>query len=569
MLVSAFFEMISLGAVVPFIGALVSPDKVFNQPLVRRVAETFGVSYPDQLVIPLTIAFIVAAFTSAAIRLLLTWVSTKFSNAIGADFSIEMYRRTLHQPYRVHLERNSSEVISGITTKSWICVSVLQYFLGLISSTVLFITLLFTLIAIDPLATGIAVFFFGVSYGLITLACRRRLRIYSEQMARESTRVVKALQEGLGGIRDVLLSGSQAVYCDIYRQADLPYREANGSIGFIAASPRFVMEAFGMALIAGLACGLSRGTGGIANTLPVLGALAIGAQRLLPTLQQIYGTWTSIVAHQSSLSQAIDLLDQPLPVHALAPEPEPMEFKDTIRLRSVSFRYLKDGPCVLDGLNLTIPKGDRVGFVGVTGSGKSTLLDLIMGLLEPIEGEILVDGLPITDEYRRSWQRTIAHVPQSVFLADISVAENIAFGIPRHAIDMERVRNAAQQAQISGFIESCRDGYNAYVGERGIRLSGGQRQRIGIARALYKQVSVLVFDEATSSLDNATEQAVMDSIENLNRDLTIFIVAHRLTTVRRCDNIVELAHGRVVAQGSYEQLLERSPSFRRMALVVA
>jgi ATP-binding cassette subfamily B protein len=258
-----------------------------------------------------------------------------------------------------------------------------------------------------------------------------------------------------------------------------------------------------------------------------------------------------------------------VPADAHLPIPAPLSFGDAIRFESVCFRYGSDGPWVLDGLSLAIPKGARIGFVGTTGSGKSTTLDLLMGLLEPASGQILVDGAPVNGERRRAWQRTIAHVPQSIYLADTTVAENIAFGVPREAIDPERVRQAARQAQIAEFIESRPDGYQAFVGERGIRLSGGQRQRIGIARALYKQATVLVFDEATSALDNATEQAVMDAIENLDRELTILIIAHRLSTVQRCDTIIELEHGRVVAQGSYEQLLERSPSFRRMARAAA
>ena len=229
------------------------------------------------------------------------------------------------------------------------------------------------------------------------------------------------------------------------------------------------------------------------------------------------------------------------------------------------FRYSSDTPWVLDGFNLTISKGARVGFVGSTGSGKSTTLDLLMGLLMPTEGELLVDGQPVSGNRLRAWQRTIAHVPQSIYLADATLAENIAFGVPRDAIDLQRVQQAARQSQIADFIENRPEGYRAYVGERGIRLSGGQRQRIGIARALYKQASVLVFDEATSALDNATEQAVIDAIESFNRDLTILLIAHRLTTVRRCDIIVELEHGRVAAQGTYEQLLECSPSFRQIA----
>jgi ATP-binding cassette, subfamily B, bacterial PglK len=321
-----------------------------------------------------------------------------------------------------------------------------------------------------------------------------------------------------------------------------------------------------MVLIAALAYGLSRQEGGIATALPVLGALAVGAQRMLPALQQTYASWASIAGSQGVLADVIELLDQPIPEDLLQPAPEPLQFRTTIRFDRVRFRYSSDGPWVLNGLDLTITKGARLGFVGATGSGKSTAMDLLMGLLEPTDGQILVDSEPLSRNRVRAWQRTIAHVPQSIYLADATLAENIAFGVPPGAVDIERVRRAARQAQIADFIESRPQGYDALVGERGVRLSGGQRQRIGIARALYKRASVLVLDEATSALDNVTEQSVMDAIEGLDRELTILVIAHRLTTVRRCDSIVELQHGRVVAQGRYEQMLECSSSFRQMAL---
>jgi ABC-type multidrug transport system fused ATPase/permease subunit len=403
---------------------------------------------------------------------------------------------------------------------------------------------------------------FGGSYAAITWAFRRRLRLNSRRIASERTLLIKALQEGLGGIRDVLLDGTQPVYCDVYRQADVPLRRAQANIAVIGSGPRFIMEALGMVLIAVLAYGLRNRPGGMATALPVLGALALGAQRLMPALQQGYSAWTGILGSHGSLADALELLDQPVPAELLQPAPDPLPFQDAIRFEGVRFRYASEGPWVLDDLNLTVRKGARVGFVGATGSGKSTALDLLMGLLTPTEGAVLVDGQPISGNRARAWQRTIAHVPQSIYLADTTIAENIAFGIPRDAIDLSRVKEAARQAHIADFIESRDEGYNAFVGERGVRLSGGQRQRIGIARALYKRASVLVFDEATSALDNATEQSVMEAIEALDRELTILLIAHRLTTVRRCDTIVEMEHGRVVAQGTYEQLLESSRSFR-------
>jgi len=437
--------------------------------------------------------------------------------------------------------------------------------LALTSSTVLMMAIISALIAIDPMVASVSAVGFGASYVLITGMFHRRLHRNSQRIAYEQTQVVKALQEGLGGIRDVLLDGTQPVYCNIYRQADLPLRRAQGNNTFIGQSPRYAMEALGMVLIAALAYVLGRQAGGIATAIPVLGALALGAQRLLPALQQSYSAWAGIAGSHASLADTIALLDQPLPAELLQPAPLPLPFKNTIHFDTVRYRYTSDGPWVLDGLNLTIPKGARVGLVGSTGSGKSTTLDLLMGLLIPTEGAILVDGHPISNNRVRAWQRSIAHVPQIIYLADTTLAENIAFGVPTETIDLDRVRQAARQAQIANFIENSPKGYQAFVGERGIRLSGGQRQRIGIARALYKQASVLVFDEATSALDNATEQSVMDSIEGLSSDLTILLIAHRLSTVRRCDTILELEQGRLVASGTYEQLLELSPSFRKMA----
>jgi ATP-binding cassette subfamily B protein len=565
MLASALAEVVSLGAVLPFLSILVAPDRVLSHPFAAHIALAWGITSPDQLVFPLTFAFGAAALMAGAIRILLLWVMTRLTNATGSELSIEVYRRTLYQPYKVHVARNSSEVIGGINKVNGV-VGVLLSSLILVSSSVLLVAIMLTLIVIDPMVASVAAIGFGSSYAAITWMSRRQLQRNSQRIAHEQTQVIKALQEGLGGIRDVLLDGTQPVYCEIYRQADHPLRRAQGNNGVIAQSPRYIMEALGLVMIAALAYALSQKVEGIATALPVLGALALGAQRLLPALQQIYGAWVGVASNHASLADIIALLDQPLPSELLGFAPVPLPVQNTISFEAVRYRYTGEGPWVLDGFNLIISKGARVGFVGSTGSGKSTTMDLLMGLLLPTEGKLLVDGHPILGSRLRAWQQSIAHVPQNIYLADTTLAENIAFGVPCNDIDLGRVKQAARHAQIAEFIESRPEGYQAYVGERGIRLSGGQRQRIGIARALYKQASVLVFDEATSALDNVTEQSVMDAIEGLNRDLTILFIAHRLSTVRRCDTIVELEHGRVVAQGSYEQLLECSPSFRSMAM---
>lgn len=565
-LVSAFAEVMSLGAVLPFLAVLTAPERLFAYPLVTQVAQAWGIASAQGLILPLTIIFAAAALLAGALRMLLLWAGMRLGLTSGSDLSTELYRRTLYQPYQVHVSRNSSEVIAGITQKvNSIAFGVLQPVLVLLSSVVLLASVVAVLVVIDPFAATVAALGFGASYTIIAAITRRRLRQNSELVAREQTQVVKALQEGLGGIRDVLLDNAQPLYCEIYRKADHPLRRAQSDSQFINISPRYAMEAVGMVLIAALAYALSQQNGGVAGALPVLGALALGAQRLLPALQQSFGAWATIVSCQASLAETLALLDQPLPPEAFQPPAAPLDFKNHIHFDQVRFRYSDTTPWVLDGLDLTITKGTRVGFVGSTGSGKSTTLDLMMGLLLPTEGQLLVDGKPVSGDHLRAWQRTIAHVPQSIYLADTSLAENIAFGVPRQLIDMSRVREAAQQAQIAEFIESRTGGYNAHVGERGIQLSGGQRQRIGIARALYKKASVLIFDEATSALDNATEQSVMTAIDGLDRGLTILLIAHRLTTVMNCDVIIELEHGKVASQGSYDELLTHSASFRQLA----
>lgn len=567
--VSAIAEVISLGAVLPFLGILISPGRAFRQPLVAEFARRFDIVSPDQLVLPLTIGFIVAALVAGAIRMLLLWVSTRLAFASGADLSVEVYRRTLYQPYGVHVARNSGSVISGIINSVNNAAGVLLSLLTLTSSLVLLLAVTLALIAIDPMMALVSTLGFGALYRIVTWMSHSRLELNSKRIADEHVRVVKALQEGLGGIRDVLLDGTQPIYCQVYGHADRRLRHAFGNNNFIGQSPRFAMEALGMVLLALLAYAASHRAGGVASALPALGALALGAQRLLPALQQIYSSWANIVGSQASLVDAIALLDQPIPAELLLPVPKPVPFQDSIRFEAVRFRYATDAPWALDGLNLTIRKGARIGFVGSTGSGKSTAFDLLMGLLSPTEGALFVDGVRIDGDRIRGWQQTIAHVPQSIYLADATLAENIAFGVQREMIDHQRMQQAATQAQIADVIERRPEGYDAFVGERGIRLSGGQRQRIGIARALYKQASVLVFDEATSALDNTTEQSVMEAIHGLSQDITILLIAHRLSSVRRCDLIIELEDGKVVAQGSYEYLLEHSPSFRRMANAAA
>ena len=553
-LMASFAEVLSIGAVIPFLAVLTAPESIFELPAAQPVVHAIRLTEPKQLILPLTVAFGMAALIAGAMRLLLLWASTRLSFAAGADLSISIYRRTLYQPYNVHYARNSSEIIDGISNKTKGVIVVINMVLTLISSSIMLATIILALFAINPIIAMTAFGGFGLIYLFITRITRKKLLINSQLIARESSQVIKSLQEGLGGIRDILIDGSQEVYCNIYRKADIALRYATGNNSFISASPRYAMEALGMVFIAILAYSLAQQSDSIAKAIPLLGVLALGSQRLLPVLQQAYAAWSSILGWQASFQDTLDLLDQALPEYADKPMVQPISYQHHIKLRKLSFRYSQEAPAVFNNLNLTIVKGSRIGFIGETGSGKSTLLDILMGLLQPAKGFLEIDNQVISSSNNRAWQAHIAHVPQAIFLADSTIEENIAFGVPKGEIDLHRVRQAAHQAQIAVSIESWPEKYQTFVGERGIRLSGGQRQRIGIARALYKRADVIIFDEATSALDNETEEAVMEAIGSLNKDLTLLIIAHRTSTLKNCTQIIELGDGGIKRKGNYLEI---------------
>lgn len=532
-------EIVSIGAVLPFLGALSAPEKVFASRYARPLVDWFDLAEPSQIILPLTVAFCAASLLAGAMRVTLLRASLGLSFAVGADISNEVYRRTLYQPYSVHISRNSSEIINGISIKTnEVIFYIIMPAMTLISAAFMITAIVTALAAFIPFAALAAFALFGTFYALLVKYLRRKLKANSEQIARESTNSIKYLQEGLGGIRDILIDGTQETFSRTFRKSDSILRNAQSNNQFLAQSPRFVMESAGMVLIAGIAFGLSQGMSGVASTLPTLAALALGLQRLLPALQQGYHSWSTIHGAQSSLRDALELLGQPMPPPDANPA-APITFSRDIQLEDVSFRYGAATPWVLKDVNIVISKGSRIGFVGTTGSGKSTLLDIVMGLLHPSKGRVLVDGVAITVGNVAQWRAHVAHVPQTIFLTDGSVRENIAFGVPVGDIDEAAVREAARCAQIGDAIESWPKGYETVVGERGVQLSGGQRQRIGIARALYKRADLIIFDEATSALDTTTEEAVMESIESLSGEITVLIIAHRLSTLKNCGQVIE------------------------------
>lgn len=554
-------ELASLGMVLPFLGVLTAPDRVFQNPWVQPLVSDLGLVTPNQLLLPLTILFTMAAVLSGATRLALLWAQTRLGNAIGNDLGSAAYRRTLFQPYPVHLSRNSSEVVAALMTK----INTVVYFiviptLTIITSAFIVLAILVFMFFVDLDLTLMAISGFGCLYGIVVLITRHRLALNGQRVTLSQNRVAQVVQEGLGGIRDILIDGLQETYCQVYRQADKQLRRALSSIAIMGGAPRPMIEAFGIVLIGALAYMLAIRTESMSSAIPVLGALALAAQRLLPLVQQGYAGWSSMVGGKDSLRDVLSLLEQPLPASSNELSAIPISFRKQINLCDLHFRYSPEGPWILNGIDLLIAKGSRVGFIGGTGSGKSTLLDIVMGLLSPTMGSIRIDGVEVDQSNQRAWQSRIAHVPQAIYLADATIAENIAFGVPSQDIDLARVKEAAQRAQISGVIESWSKGYDSIVGERGMRLSGGQRQRIAIARALYKSADVIIFDEATSALDNNTERAVMEAINALSSDLTVLIVAHRLTTLEKCDQIIELGGGVIQRIGAYPEVVSSSSS---------
>jgi len=559
MVIASFAEMISIGAVLPFLGVLTDPDAVYQYKYAQPFIELLKIETHEHLMSLVTILFITAAITSATIRITLLYVVTRLSFVTGSDISVSMYEKTLYQQYSVHITRNSSEIINSIVQKSNLVIhEVINSLLVLISSVFMIVGIVLVLFMINIQIALYSIISFSIIYWLIVQYTKEKLNSNSNKIAQESTNTIKALQEGLGGIRDVLIDGSQKVYCEIYRKADLQLRLATGVNRFIAMSPRYLIESVGMILIAVLAYFLSQHENGIIDAIPVLGALALGAQRLLPVSQQVYASVSAIIGARSSFQDVLKLLDQKIPDYVGAILPPPIPFNKDIVLHDISFKYSDSSKLVLNDLNIKIIKGSKTGLIGQTGCGKSTILDILMGLLQPVQGGILIDGHKLEKEDYLGWQRHIAHVPQFIYLSDGTIEENIVLGTAKKEINYERLNLAVRRAQLSNLIESWDDKYQTIVGEQGVKLSGGQRQRIGIARALYKEADLLILDEATSALDDKTEKKIMDSINNVDKSITVIIIAHRLTTLKECDQIIEVKRDNVVREVSYDQLMRAS-----------
>jgi ABC-type multidrug transport system fused ATPase/permease subunit len=565
MLLSSLSEVVSLGAVIPFLGALSNTSSLLDNPTLKPILAFFNIQSSYHLVIALSVIFIVAVIFTSVIRILTINIQTHLAAIISSDLSCQIYNKTLLQPYEFHLMQNSSELINSVTTDTrQLTNAILIPLISAVSTSFISVALILALFLINTFAAFFVVFVLGGIFVLLYFLRRKLLAQNSQVLVANTQKQIRVVQESLGGIRDVLLGGTHRFFQTAYRNSDRPFRHALASNTTLSLTPRYIVEGAAMVAMALLTLSLGK-DGDFSLAVPVLGSLALGANRLLPALQQTFSSLVKIQGARSSLRRLLAGLQLGVdPLSNWQPE-EGLVLEKALVFENVWFRYSEQTSWVIKNLNLTINAKTTVGFVGSTGSGKSTTADLILGLLKPKKGIIWVDGKPLEGERQRQWQGSLAHVPQHIFLSDATITENIAFGMPLSQIDLARVEKSAKLAQIDHFIQGLPDKYNTFVGERGVRLSGGQKQRIGIARALYGETSVIIFDEATSALDNSTERDVMESIVNLSHHFTVILIAHRLSTVAVCDRIFELNQGQLVCEGTYQELLEKSPTFRNMA----
>jgi ATP-binding cassette subfamily B protein len=552
---ASFLELFTIGAIMPFIGALLTPERIYNVYFFRLLLNGVGVYSSEDVVLPFTVAFIVVVLFSTVIKFLLQRYTVNLAFSIGIDLCNQVYRNMLYQPYLFHVKTNSSEIINTITLKlSEVIFYIVLPTVVLMSSTLVLLAMLGAVLYFLPLSSFSILLVLGLFYSLISKRTKKKLSSNSIKISVDSTLVMKQLQEGLGSIRDIILDGSQEHHLRSFNSLMIRFRRTQAENQILSAAPRYVIESVAMLFIATLAYLFSLNQAGLAAELPKLAAIALAMQRLLPVAQQIYMSLSTIQGFQASLNDSLLLLEKSEPIRS--DTYTAVAFNKTISLNNVSFSYAPEFDPVLDCIGLTIRKGECIGIIGETGSGKSTLIDLIMGLNEPTVGCISVDDTELSRSNLRSWQDIIAHVPQNIYLADASIMENIAFGIPFDEIDFIRVSDAAKLAQAHDMILSLPDGYNTEVGERGAQLSGGQRQRIGLARAFYKQAKLLIMDEATSALDNDTEAKVIESVVGLKNDLTVIMIAHRLSTLRCCNRIFDIADGKIKRTLSYSDLLK-------------
>lgn len=567
--IMALIDIIGIVSIVPFMTLVGDTTQLHQDTIIAKLFQASGINSESQFI--LLVGFIVIFMLSiaAATSMFCTWRLCMFANDIGAEISDRLYTYYLKQEWLFHSSGSSAVLIKKIAAESLrVTNGVLVPFMTMNARILLAFFISLGIFIYNPIIAISGFLFFAAAYFVIYSFVK--MRIYRNGIAVSDVheKRFRLMNEGFGGIRDVLLLGKDMTYMDRFNQSGKVLAHSQGTNQTLAQIPRYFMEliAFGSIISLVLYLVISQDSN-IGILLPTLSIYALATFKLLPAFQQIYVCIATIRGNISGFeSIQQDLIDSMRLKHIIPSKKQGYLLpKKNISIENVSFKYPKKAELALNQINISMPANATIGIAGPSGSGKSTLIDILLGFIKPQRGQLKIDGITINDVNRRLWQNTIGFVSQSIFLSDRSIAENIAFGIPSNEIDLKLVNQAVKHAYLDEFIKSLDNGIHTKVGERGVQLSGGQRQRIGIARALYNKAEVLVFDEATSSLDGISEKMIMESIDELSKQKTIILVAHRLKTIRTCDQIFFINEGRVVDQGTYEELIETNEYFKKMA----
>ncbi|NYT46290.1 ABC transporter ATP-binding protein [Alcaligenaceae bacterium] len=568
-----FAEIAGVAGLGAFMALIADVDAISGEGFYGKLYQLTGFSAPDSFIVGVGSGVLAILLLGAMLSVITTWRLSLLGQAIGVELSDRLYQHYLHQPWLFHTKNHSSFLINKIAGETGrITNSVIIPLLQVNAKVVFAVFMLLTVFIFNPLVATLGVLIFGTAYLVLYRSVGRLLINNGVAISEANAARHKLMSEGFGGIKDVLLLGRQMDFMERYHLTGQDLARANAINTTIGNVPRYLMEVVAFGAVIVLVIYLVKvQQGNMTKILPVLAMYALAGFKLLPAFQAIYLNVSiiksgipafEIMKKDLECSQEEDFLASAASIAPPARHP----VRDSIALRNVTFTYPGKPSPVLSNLNLIIPVNKTVGIVGSSGSGKSTTIDLLLGLILPDQGQLLIDEQPLAPTQVRLWQNVLGFVPQSIFLADGTIAENIAFGLPKDQIDYPRVQRAIELAHLDKLVEQLKDGINTRVGERGVQLSGGQRQRIGIARALYHDAEVLILDEATSSLDGVTEKLIMDAIQDFSGKKTIIMIAHRLATVKSCDIIYFMDRGSVLDQGTYDELLERNVMFRKMAL---
>ena len=570
MLIAALLEIAGIGMIPAFVAIVAVPEKVLDYELIKPLLAFLNVQNAQDLLLGGSIALVLMFVLKSAYIIFFGFIESRFLSMRRFGISKKMMSTYMQAPYTFHLNRNSSELVRNTNGEVNIIVNnILQGLLTIAKDGVMTLTILGFLLFYEPLITLIVIVLSGLGAGSFILFTQKKMKRYGEEMVGYRGDMIKAVYEGINGLKDARILNRESEFINQFSSAAYKTATLQTYTRFIKQIPRPVVETtavMGMMLISVLMVWQGRP---MAAIIPTLTLFAMAVVRLMPAVQSISSMYTSLqynIASLDPLFNDLKMLEEETARFLKArKDARKISLENSIEVKNLHYNYPGSSEQALNGVSVTIPKGKAIAFVGESGAGKTTIVDLLLGLMKPSKGEITVDGKDI-HENLAGWQKNIGYIPQSIYLADDTLRRNIAFGLPENEIDDDKVKEAIESAQLNKLVKNLDKGLETIVGEHGARLSGGQRQRVGIARALYHKPEVLVMDEATSALDNITEKQVTKAIESLIGERTIIMIAHRLTTVMNCDRLYLMEHGKIIKEGTYEELVEKSELFREMAL---